>query len=69
MIQERSILNVADNSGARKLRCFRIVGDDQRQRRPPDRPQLTQNTGVKTKKIHESAIGPGANRPTADARS
>ena len=26
MIQERSILNVADNSGARKLRCFRVMG-------------------------------------------
>ncbi|MCL5016158.1 MAG: 50S ribosomal protein L14 [Patescibacteria group bacterium] len=26
MIQERSILNVADNSGARLVRCFRILG-------------------------------------------
>ena len=26
MIQERSILRVADNSGARKIRCFRILG-------------------------------------------
>ena len=26
MIQERSILNVADNSGAKKIRCFRILG-------------------------------------------
>ncbi len=26
MIQERSILKVADNSGARKIRCFRILG-------------------------------------------
>ena len=26
MIQERSILNIADNSGARKIRCFRILG-------------------------------------------
>ncbi len=26
MIQERSILNVADNSGARRLRCFRVMG-------------------------------------------
>lgn len=25
MIQERSILNVADNSGARKVRCFRVL--------------------------------------------
>jgi large subunit ribosomal protein L14 len=25
MIQERSILNVADNSGARKIRCFRVL--------------------------------------------
>jgi large subunit ribosomal protein L14 len=25
MIQERSILNVADNSGARKIRCFRVT--------------------------------------------
>ena len=25
MIQERSILRVADNSGARKIRCFRIL--------------------------------------------
>lgn len=26
MIQERSILKVADNSGARTIRCFRILG-------------------------------------------
>lgn len=26
MIQERSILKVADNSGARKIRCFRVLG-------------------------------------------
>jgi large subunit ribosomal protein L14 len=26
MIQERSILTVADNSGARKIRCFRVLG-------------------------------------------
>jgi large subunit ribosomal protein L14 len=26
MIQERSILNVADNSGARKIRVFRVLG-------------------------------------------
>ncbi|MDO8584613.1 MAG: 50S ribosomal protein L14 [bacterium] len=26
MIQERSILNVADNSGARTVRCFRVLG-------------------------------------------
>jgi large subunit ribosomal protein L14 len=26
MIQERSILRVADNSGAKKIRCFRILG-------------------------------------------
>ncbi len=26
MIREYSILNVADNSGARKVRCFRILG-------------------------------------------
>jgi large subunit ribosomal protein L14 len=26
MIQERSILTVADNSGAKKIRCFRILG-------------------------------------------
>ena len=26
MIQERSILNIADNSGAKKIRCFRILG-------------------------------------------
>ena len=25
MIQERTILNVADNSGARKVRCFRVM--------------------------------------------
>ena len=30
MIQERAILNVADNSGARKLRCFRVVGGTRR---------------------------------------
>jgi large subunit ribosomal protein L14 len=30
MIQERCILNVADNSGARKLRCFRVVGGTRR---------------------------------------
>lgn len=26
MIREYSVLNVADNSGARKVRCFRILG-------------------------------------------
>lgn len=26
MIQERSILKVADNSGARLIRCFRVLG-------------------------------------------
>jgi len=26
MIQERSILKVADNSGAKRIRCFRILG-------------------------------------------
>lgn len=30
MIQERSILNVADNSGARKVRVFRMLGGSDR---------------------------------------
>lgn len=30
MIQERSILKVADNSGAREIRCFRILGGTRR---------------------------------------
>jgi large subunit ribosomal protein L14 len=30
MIQERSILKVADNSGARIVRCFRILGGSRR---------------------------------------
>ncbi len=30
MIQERSILIVADNSGAKKIRCFRILGGTRR---------------------------------------
>jgi large subunit ribosomal protein L14 len=30
MIQERSILKVADNSGAKKIRCFRILGGTKR---------------------------------------
>lgn len=30
MIQLRSILNVADNSGARKLQCFMILGGSSR---------------------------------------
>ena len=30
MIQERTILNAADNSGARTLRCFRIIGGTRR---------------------------------------
>lgn len=30
MIQERSILKVADNSGARVVRCFRILGGTRR---------------------------------------
>ena len=30
MIQERAILNVADNSGARKLRGFRVTGGTRR---------------------------------------
>lgn len=30
MIQERTILNVADNSGARKIRCFRVLGGTRR---------------------------------------
>jgi len=30
MIQERSILKVADNSGAKTIRCFRILGGTRR---------------------------------------
>lgn len=30
MIQERSILNVADNSGARRLMCFHVAGGSKR---------------------------------------
>lgn len=30
MIQERSILRVADNSGARTIRCFRVLGGTRR---------------------------------------
>lgn len=30
MIQEYTQLNVADNSGARKLRCFKILGSSKR---------------------------------------
>lgn len=30
MIQERSILAVADNSGARRVRCFRVMGGTRR---------------------------------------
>ena len=30
MIQERCILNVADNSGAKKIRCFRVSGGSRR---------------------------------------
>jgi len=30
MIQERSILKVADNSGAKLIRCFRILGGTRR---------------------------------------
>ncbi len=30
MIQERSILRIADNSGARKIRCFRVLGGTRR---------------------------------------
>jgi large subunit ribosomal protein L14 len=30
MIQQESILNVADNSGARKLNCFKVLGGSQR---------------------------------------
>ncbi len=30
MIQERSILKVADNSGAKVIRCFRILGGTRR---------------------------------------
>jgi len=30
MIQERTMLNVADNSGARKLMCFHILGGSKR---------------------------------------
>ena len=30
MIQERSILKVADNSGAKTVRCFRILGGSMR---------------------------------------
>lgn len=30
MIQERCILKVADNSGARRIRCFRILGGTRR---------------------------------------
>jgi len=31
MIQAQSYLNVADNSGARKLMCIRVLGGNQRQ--------------------------------------
>ena len=31
MIQPQSFLNVADNSGARKLMCIRVLGGNQRQ--------------------------------------
>jgi large subunit ribosomal protein L14 len=30
MIQERSILKVADNSGAKVVRCFRVLGGTRR---------------------------------------
>lgn len=30
MIQERTILSVADNSGAKSIRCFRILGGTRR---------------------------------------
>ncbi|MDD5687341.1 MAG: 50S ribosomal protein L14 [Elusimicrobia bacterium] len=30
MIQERSIITVADNTGARKIRCFRMLGGSHR---------------------------------------
>lgn len=30
MIQERSVLKVADNSGAKTVRCFRILGGSRR---------------------------------------
>ena len=30
MIQERTILNVADNSGAKKVRCFRVLKGEKR---------------------------------------
>lgn len=30
MIQERTILNVADNSGARRLMCFHVAGGSKR---------------------------------------
>src|SRR3989338_3594281 len=30
MIQERSILKVADNSGAKTVRCFRVLGGTRR---------------------------------------
>ncbi|MDP2704697.1 MAG: 50S ribosomal protein L14 [bacterium] len=30
MIQERTILKVADNSGAKKVRCFRMLGGSKR---------------------------------------
>ncbi|HCJ65863.1 MAG TPA: 50S ribosomal protein L14 [Elusimicrobia bacterium] len=30
MIQERTIINVCDNSGVRKIRCFRVLGGTKR---------------------------------------
>jgi len=30
MLQERSIINVADNSGAKIIRCFRVLGGTRR---------------------------------------
>ena len=30
MIQERTMLNVADNSGAKLIRCFRVLGGSKR---------------------------------------
>ncbi|MFH1541343.1 MAG: 50S ribosomal protein L14 [Elusimicrobiota bacterium] len=32
MIQERSIMTVADNTGAKKVRCFRMLGGSYRKR-------------------------------------
>ncbi|MEK7146711.1 MAG: 50S ribosomal protein L14, partial [Patescibacteria group bacterium] len=62
MIQERAILKVADNSGAKTIRCFRVLGGTRRRYASKgDKKVLTvkiakPTEAVKRKEIHKALV-------------